>query len=92
MVAVSAVSALETSIKRALGKLTALAGLEEAVKANDFEALLITVEHAQRAGALPRHHYGPLDRMLIAQAQSHDLIVVTWDERFLSYGIRWLDA
>ena len=44
----------------------------------------------QSAGALPRHHDDPFDRMLIAQAQMEDLVVVTHDRRFRRYGVQLL--
>ncbi len=43
------------------------------------------------AGALPRHHDDPFDRMLIAQAVRRDLVLLTADRRFAAYdGLRLL--
>jgi PIN domain nuclease of toxin-antitoxin system len=36
---------------------------------------------------LPFHHRDPFDRLLIAQAATDGLSVVTSDQRFASYGI-----
>ena len=84
---VSAASAWEISIKKALGKLDAPNDLHAALLANHFEALPITIGHATGAGQLPRHHDDPFDRMLIAQAQAEHLTLVTHDTIFRPYGI-----
>lgn len=89
---VSAASAWEISIKRALGKLEAPSDLEAQVAANDFEPLSITVAHATLAGELPRHHMDPFDRVLIAQAQLLHLTIVTRDSHFLLYDIPLISA
>jgi PIN domain nuclease of toxin-antitoxin system len=84
-VAASAASAWEIAIKRALGKLEAPADLRATVIASGFEEVPITIDHASIAGALPRHHDDPFDRMLIAQALVDDLTIITLDARFASY-------
>jgi len=89
---VSAASAWEISIKRALGKLDAPADLDKQLAANAFEPLDITAQHAQSAGALPPHHNDPFDRMLIAQSRALDLVIVTRDSRFNDYGVSLLRA
>lgn len=66
-VLVSAVSAWELSIKSSLGKLTVPDGLPERLQEQGFGTLAITVEDGVAAGALPRHHADPFDRMLIAR-------------------------
>lgn len=52
-----------------------------------FAPLEITVDHAEAAGHLPGPHRDPWDRLLIAQALSGGLIVVTVDPVFASYGV-----
>lgn len=91
-VLVSAASAWEISIKRALGKLDAPDDLAEQMTAHRFEALSITLAHAMAAGALPPHHDDPFDRMLVAQAKAEALTVVTRDPRFAVYGVPTLPA
>ena len=39
------------------------------------------------AGALPGPHKDPFDRMMVAQARSEDLAVVTTDQVFRDYGV-----
>jgi PIN domain nuclease of toxin-antitoxin system len=92
LVAVSAASAWEISIKKALGKLAAPDDLEQQVQAGGFAPLPITIAHGLVAGQLPRHHEDPFDRMLIAQAVAEGLTVVTRDKRFGDYGVALLPA
>lgn len=91
-VAVSAASAWEISIKKALGKLVAPDDLEQQVKAGGFAALPISIAHAVTAGTLARHHEDPFDRVLIAQAFGEGLTIVTRDRRFKDYGVALLPA
>jgi len=87
---VSAASAWEISIKRALGKLRAPDELVEACQVAGFEPLSIRFEHAERAGALPPHHRDPFDRMLVAQAQVDDLVIVSRDRSLVPYDVELL--
>ncbi len=86
MVFVSAVTAWEISIKQALGKLRTPKNLERVLAESHFEELPIKIAHAIVAGRLPRHHDDPFDRMLIAQAQTDRLTLVTHDARMSKYG------
>jgi PIN domain nuclease of toxin-antitoxin system len=84
---VSAATAWEISIKRVLGKLKAPDGLEETLESNRFHQLPISIRHGLIAGSLPRHHDDPFDRMLIAQAQTEHLTIITHDVRMEPYGV-----
>jgi PIN domain nuclease of toxin-antitoxin system len=90
LVAVSAASAWEISIKKALGKLAAPDDLEHQVRTGGFTPLPVSIAHGLAAGQLPRHHEDPLDRMLIAQAFAEELTIVTRDKRFGDYGVALL--
>lgn len=90
VVVVSAATAWEIAIKRAMGRLEAPDDLVGALRDNAFESLPITVEHGLAAGALPGHHADPFDRMLIAQAQVETLTLVTVDRRFSDYAVEVL--
>ena len=92
LVVVSAASAWEISVKKALGKLAAPDDLEQQVAAGGFSPLPISIAHAIAAGQLPRHHEDPFDRMLIAQAFAEGLTIVTRDKRFEDYGAALLSA
>lgn len=91
-VAVSAASAWEIAIKRALGKLDAPDDLRRTLLLCGFDELAITVDHASVAGALPRHHEDPFDRMLVAQALVEGLTVLTVDPQFAAYGVDVLSS
>lgn len=91
IVYVSAASIWEISIKRASGKLRVDDAIFE-VSADDFEPLPITNDDARLAGSLPHHHRDPFDRMLVAQALAHDLVLVTRDSQMELYGANILLA
>jgi PIN domain nuclease of toxin-antitoxin system len=84
---VSAATIWEIEIKRGLGKLKAPADLLDAVADARFGALEVSFRHASIAGALPRHHGDPFDRMLVAQAHCEGLTVVTRDPRIAAYDV-----
>ena len=88
---VSAATIWELSIKARLGKLD-LEGTDPVgeIAANDFLELPISARHALAAGDLPRHHDDPFDRMLVAQAQLEDLVIVTHDSKIDAYGVATL--
>ncbi len=89
---VSAVSIWEIAIKRALGKLKIPSHLATAVEAAGFSELPVTFFHAEQAGSLPRHHGDPFDRMLVAQAQTEGLTLVTADANIPRYAVRTMAA
>ena len=89
---VSVASAWELAIKAGLGRLRMPADLEEALDRRGFQRLGISFTHAAAAGALPRHHGDPFDRMLIAQAQSESLTLVTRDRGLAAYGVPIVQA
>lgn len=88
---VSAASAWEISTKHRMGKLPGVAHIVDdisgVVLAQTFAPLAVTVVHAQRAGSLPGDHRDPFDRMLIAQAQSEGLTLVSNEALFDAYGV-----
>lgn len=88
---VSAVVAWELAIKVNLGKLDAqelVADMPTLLFEEGFHRLAISMDHALRAGMLPRHHTDPFDRMLIAQAQALNCPIVSADKVFDAYGVR----
>jgi PIN domain nuclease of toxin-antitoxin system len=89
---ISAANTWEISIKRSLGKLSAPDDMGTIIDEEGFDDLPISLFHGDQAGLLPAHHKDPFDRMLIAQAQSEGLVIVTSDEKISRYGIRVLDA
>lgn len=91
---VSAASAWEIAIKIGLGKLDApvdsATWLPAELAANRFLPLPIQLSHALQVEHLPRHHADPFDRLLIAQAATEDLVIVTGDSQFERYQARLL--
>ncbi len=83
----SAASIWEMSIKSAKGKLAIPDSLLETMEQRGFTEIPVSSRHAILAAALPPHHADPFDRMLVAQAQSEGLTVVTRDKRFAAYGV-----
>lgn len=49
--------------------------------------LPVTVEYADVQAGLPRHHRGPFDRMLIAQALYEQIPIVSVDPQLDAYGV-----
>jgi len=93
IVYVSAATAWEISIKRAMGKLKIPESdyLEE-LRLHCFMPLSITTEHASAVENLPSHHKDPFDRMLIAQAQEENLALVTRNPRIKAYDVRIIET
>ncbi|UCC52734.1 MAG: type II toxin-antitoxin system VapC family toxin [Anaerolineaceae bacterium] len=93
IVYVSAATAWEISIKRAIGKLRIPESdyLEE-LRLHRFTPLSITTEHALAVENLPLVHKDPFDRMLIAQAQEEKLTIVTRDSRIKAYDVRVIET
>jgi PIN domain nuclease of toxin-antitoxin system len=93
---VSAATAWEMAIKSALGRLDLGEALDvclpRELQANGFRPLAVSVVHAVGIGRLPAHHRDPFDRLLIAQALTERLTIVTADPVFAAYGIDALDA
>ena len=91
---ISAASAWEITTKVRLGKLPGAEEFAEdvagAIAGEGFEALPITVDDAARAGSLPGSHRDPFDRILIAQALSGNLVLISSESFFDRYGVRRL--
>jgi PIN domain nuclease of toxin-antitoxin system len=86
VVFVSAASLWEVSIKSALGKLSVdPARLQQQLLLAGFEALPITWAHAAAVHLLPPHHRDPFDRLLIAQAMTEPLHLLTRDAALQAY-------
>ena len=88
---VSLASIWEISIKLGLGKLTPLPDEPEVlISTSELLPLNIEINHAKLAGRLPLLHRDPFDRMLVAQAQIEDLILITDDCKIEKYDVATL--
>jgi len=87
----SAASSWEIAIKTVTRKLILPEPPSEfVIRAIDLMALRsldITHSHAFALAALPNHHRDPFDRMLIAQAQTEQLVLLTTDRVFERYKV-----
>ena len=83
----SAASIWEIAIKSGLGKIDADPELlVDAIGDSGFAELPVTATHAARVRGLPHHHADPFDRLLVAQALSEPLRLLTADAMVLRYG------
>ena len=93
---VSAASAWEIATKHAVGRLRLPTGPDEWLTderhMDDVVEVPIRFPHAIRAAGLPPHHRDPFDRILIAQAQIEELVLVTADARLAAYEVETLRA
>ncbi len=91
VVHVSAATTWELTTKARLGRLPGAADVAAdvlgAILGQGFVPLDISTTHAQQAGWLPEYHQDPWDRMLVAQAQSEGLALVSNDALLDRYGV-----
>jgi PIN domain nuclease of toxin-antitoxin system len=84
---VSASSIWEISIKAALGQLAAdPREVLDALEPAGFLELPVTGEHAARVAELPALHRDPFDRLLVAQALTEPMCLLTTDRVLARYG------
>jgi PIN domain nuclease of toxin-antitoxin system len=87
----SAASSWEIAIKFALRALRLPSPpsqfIPDALRMLSIRSLEISHFHSIAAGALPPHHRDPFDRMLIAQACSEEMVLLTADKVFAKYEV-----
>jgi PIN domain nuclease of toxin-antitoxin system len=91
IVYVSAAVLWEISIKISLKKLKISARFFDYI-IDDFQELPISWKHANEVKNLPAIHQDPFDRLLIAQAKTDDLTLITSDKNILKYNIKLIEA
>ena len=93
-VAVSAASAMEIATKVRIGKLPDAMLLAQdfdaIIAAQGFDELPISVRHARLAGEMNITHKDPFDRLLIAQALSEDMVLVSNEQLFDGFAVKRL--
>ena len=87
----SAASVWEIAIKHALargGPNMPVSGTRalELFQAAGYEMLAITATHASAVDHLPAHHSDPFDRLLVAQATTEPVRLLTHDTQVAKYG------
>lgn len=87
----SPVSLWELAIKVSIGKLTLHVPFETFVDSIDSQSGLLSLplapKHIQTVAKLAFHHRDPFDRMLIAQAQSEGMTLISADAVVDQYAI-----
>jgi PIN domain nuclease of toxin-antitoxin system len=89
---VSAVSLWEIWLKQSLGKLRLPASFLERLAGEHFESLPLSASQTAHVANLTWVHRDPFDRMLVAQAQADNLVLLTADEVLTGYGAAVLFA
>lgn len=88
---VSPASYWEIAIKISVGKYTLNDDFETFMERQtvygDFTLLPISVKHAAVVATLPFHHRDPFDRLLVAQAISEGIPIMSTDRELDSYAV-----
>ena len=83
----SVVSFAEIGIKAAVGKLVVPPDLKAKITDAGVRSLALAAAHGLAVAQLPTHHRDPFDRLLIAQAMTEGLTLVTADPNFAPYDV-----
>jgi len=84
---VSAATWWELAIKHSLGRLDInFREARESLEAREVKMLPVSFSHAEAAADLPPIHRDPFDRMLVAQAATEHLVLLTRDSQLAAYG------
>jgi len=90
----SAASSWEIVVKYGVGKLNLPKAptklIPEALTKFAIRALPITLAHTLAVEELPKHHKDPFDRILIAQARSEGMVLMTEDLEVSKYPVEML--
>jgi PIN domain nuclease of toxin-antitoxin system len=89
---ISEVSLWEISIKINIGKLTPITGLYDTIKNLGFRRLTIKDNYLAKYETLPLIHRDPFDRMLVTQALTEELTLLTSDDILKEYGVKIIFA
>ena len=89
---VSIASPWEIAIKKSRGNLDPPDDLEVQLAERRFSLLPISLRHTCAIESLPHHHGDPFDRMLVAQAQTDGLTIVTSDRKIARYQVAVMRA
>jgi PIN domain nuclease of toxin-antitoxin system len=90
----SAASCWEIAIKTRLGKFRLpeepVRYVPKRLAEQGIRSLSVTQNHSLKVYELPLHHYDPFDRLIIAQALSEEMVVLTSDRTFKKYPVEVL--
>ena len=88
---VSFASIWEIAIKASIGKLELgfpIGRLEQILSQHGFTIIPFEFRHFEAVSNLPFFHNDPFDRMIIAQAQTENIEIITHDNRFKHYSVK----
>ena len=88
---VSTISLWEIVIKTSRDKLELKQSFKELNKLifnNDIEIVTVEIPHLDTLSTLPYFHGDPFDRLLISQAITDDLTIISADRHFKDYPVR----
>ena len=92
---ISPASYWEIAIKVSLGKYeipgSFQSWMEDQISINNFEILPISITHTAKVATLTFHHRDPFDRLLVAQALSEQIPIISVDRKLDLYSVerRW---
>jgi len=90
-IVLSAVSGFEIAVKYSLGKLELSEPpevfIQNRIFKNELSVLPVTLQHTLKLSDLPFHHRDPFDRLLITQAMTENLPILTRDPLFSEYSV-----
>ena len=92
-ICVSIVSMWEIAIKSSIGKLeikSSISKIAETCENEQFDILPIKPFHLDELEQLPTIHGDPFDRLIISQAISENLIIITKDGTIPLYNVKIL--
>ena len=90
IILISVATFWEIAIKKSIDKLEMKKSMDELYKLcleNGFEVLSILFEHTKDIETLPYHHKDPFDRLIISQAISEGMVIVSSDDIFDKYDV-----
>jgi PIN domain nuclease of toxin-antitoxin system len=82
----SIVSLWEMAVKISIGKLAVSQPIDRIIP-GEINMLNLKIPHIVKVQDLAFHHRDPFDRMIIAQAISENMTVMTHDSHFRMYGV-----
>lgn len=94
-IAISSASLWEIAVKTSLGKLTmnvSFKNLEDYLSSKRIVTLNFNHQDLTTLIQLPFHHRDPFDRLIISQAITNQLTIITSDTAFKQYPVQLLDT
>lgn len=87
----SIASPWELALKASVGKFNLTRTFSDLVESkvlgNGIELLAVTADHLDTLSTLPLHHRDPFDRLIIAQAMTETMPIMSIDKAFDAYPI-----